>query len=425
MAPVVVTVVLALLIGGAPGGLIVLTAAVQTAPGRRSAPAAVALGLLTLAAVATVLEAPLAVSDIGLDYALDRPVAAAAGRLAGVALLVAVTVAAVTVRASAASQGESDVLRPPRRAARSGPRSPRAAGRPTALPYLVAAAGVVAVGTVRGVAPLSPAETALAGRFAAGLGPSSTGTPPLAAALTAVAPVTPVLAVLVVYALGVVVLMRVVRCLGRGANVGDGATGHGGTSITVAGLTLAVAMTAVRPGLAEALATLLVATGLVWLCPATVTGDRAVGAGLCLGGALLARPESVVAVLFVLAWSLLGRLWWPVSNTSRPARWSRRLGGTAPARISVSHYPPRPPGLGAAPAGSLALVTSGLVIAPWQRWLHAHGALPTAGFATDLATWGAWTGPLAVAVTLVWLAHRSRSPALRRLLPPPIRAERE
>lgn len=368
LAPVAVTVILALLIGGVPGALILLTAAVVTAPGRRRAPAGAALGLLALAAVASVVEAPLAVSGIGLDYALDRPVAAAAGRLAGVALLVAVAIAAVTERAPSGParslSAQSARTRFSRRRA-----SGLAAGI-AALPYLVAATAVMVAGAVRSVVPLSPAEVVLAANLAAGMPPPSAGTPPLAAVVSAYFPVSPEAVVLAVSALVVVALMRLVRCW------------RGRPAVAAAGLAAAAVVGATGPGLAEALATLLVAIGLVWLCPAKVTIGRAVVAGLCLGAAVLARPEAVLTLPAALAW--------------------------------VSLAPPRRAGTGARVTSSLALslavvAAAGVVVAPWQRWLHTQGASPWAGVSADPFTWAAWAGPLVVAL-VAGVAERALRP---------------
>lgn len=396
LAPAVVTVVLAVLVGGVPGGLIVLTAAIETAPGRRRAPAGVALGLLVLAALATVLEAPLAVSAIGLDYALDRPLADAAGRLAGVALLVAVAVAAIAERASPGTDHTGGGWRPVALTGpgRRGPSRQRhvAARARAALPYAVAAGGVVMVGAVRTLTPLGPAEVAIADGLAAGRGPVPVDVPPLAAAFAAFAPVTPEVALLAASALGVVGLVRLVRRAG-----GTGVSGAGVTWLTVAGLAVAAVVATTGPSLGEALATLLVATGLIWLCgtygdnppwvcPREATVGRAVVAGLCLGGAVLARPEAVVAVPAAVTWLL-----------SRPR--SR-------------------PGRGADLATALAVVVAaGVAVAPWQRWLHAHGASPLAGWDSDPLVWAAWAGPVVVAVALAWRGQARPGPRDRLVAP--------
>jgi hypothetical protein len=92
-------------IGGAIGGVTALVGlAVAWWRGYRDV-AGLALFVLIAAAVATVLEAPATgqASDYLFDFALDRPVAAQLGRVAGVLFVVAVALAAVRERAPTSS----------------------------------------------------------------------------------------------------------------------------------------------------------------------------------------------------------------------------------------------------------------------------------------------------------------------------------
>jgi hypothetical protein len=97
----VALVAVALVIGGPIGGLAAIAGLVIAAWRGYRAVAAGALLALGVAAVLTVIEAPATgeAPDYLFDFALDRPLAAQAGRVAGVLALVAVTVAAMRERA--------------------------------------------------------------------------------------------------------------------------------------------------------------------------------------------------------------------------------------------------------------------------------------------------------------------------------------
>ena len=97
----VVLVAVGVLIGGVIGGL---AAAVAVAVGLwrdYRIIAAVALVALVVAALLTAFEAPATAepADYLFDFALDRPLAAQVGRIAGVFVLVAVVLAAIRERA--------------------------------------------------------------------------------------------------------------------------------------------------------------------------------------------------------------------------------------------------------------------------------------------------------------------------------------
>jgi MFS family permease len=97
----VVLVAVGVVIGGVIGGL---AAAVAVAIGLwrdYRVVAAVALVALIVAALLTAFEAPATAepADYLFDFALDRPLAAQVGRIAGVFVLVAVVLAAIRERA--------------------------------------------------------------------------------------------------------------------------------------------------------------------------------------------------------------------------------------------------------------------------------------------------------------------------------------
>lgn len=95
-------------IGGAIGGVAALVALGLARWRGYRAVALAALVLLVVAAVLTVVEAPATgeARDYLFDFALDRPLAAEAGRIAGVFAVVAVVLAAVVERAR--SPGDVD-----------------------------------------------------------------------------------------------------------------------------------------------------------------------------------------------------------------------------------------------------------------------------------------------------------------------------
>ena len=105
----VVLVAIGIVIGGVVGGL---AAAVAVAIGvwrDYRVVAAVALVALVVAALLTAFEAPATAepADYLFDFALDRPLAAEVGRIAGVFVLVAVVLAAIRERAPSSSANDS------------------------------------------------------------------------------------------------------------------------------------------------------------------------------------------------------------------------------------------------------------------------------------------------------------------------------
>jgi hypothetical protein len=95
-----VLVAVGVVVGGLVGGLAALAGvALARWQGYRSV-AAAALVALVVAALLTAFEAPATgdASDYLFDFALDRPLAAEAGRIAGILVLVAVVLAAIRER---------------------------------------------------------------------------------------------------------------------------------------------------------------------------------------------------------------------------------------------------------------------------------------------------------------------------------------
>jgi len=96
-------VVVGVLIGGPIGGVTALAALGLARWRGYRAVALAALIVLVIAAVLAVVEAPAtgAARDYLFDFALDRPLAAETGRIAGVLAVVAIVLAAVHERAPA------------------------------------------------------------------------------------------------------------------------------------------------------------------------------------------------------------------------------------------------------------------------------------------------------------------------------------
>ncbi|MBW3641304.1 MAG: hypothetical protein KY447_00155 [Actinobacteria bacterium] len=293
--PGVLSVVLAFLIGGVPGALIVLTAVIDTGTRRMTMPAVTAVALLALAAVATVVEAPLSASTIGLDFALKRPVASAAARLAGVAAVVALLYAASEERLRRV--GAAHPPRQHRRLPDSSSRAALAASAGRLRPAVLAAVFALGASAVWPPPPL-PARTALAVASMRAGEAGAAGTPPMTPWVALFFPGEVAWASILVGALLVLATMRVAeRAAGR-------------VAACWAGAIVAVAGAAAGAGLAEALTALLVVTALARLWPAPASALRAFVAGMCLAGAVLTRPEALVVLLATCAWLLRGRDQW-------------------------------------------------------------------------------------------------------------------
>ena len=101
-------------VGGAPGGLAAVAGlGIAWWRGHRAVAGAALLALVA-AAVVTVVEAP-ASGDAGdylFDFALDRPIAAELGRIAGVLVIVAIALAAARERATTSAATRADLEHP-------------------------------------------------------------------------------------------------------------------------------------------------------------------------------------------------------------------------------------------------------------------------------------------------------------------------
>lgn len=287
-APAVVAVaavIAAFMIGGVPGAFIVLVAAIDVGAERSRLPVGVALALLVVAALATVLEAPLLPSIVGLDFALDRPVASAAGLFAGVAALVAVLFAAVEERSPRIGNG----ARPPHRPLADVLPAPAAA-----LPAAAAAALVAVCSALRPGSALPTTMAMSVANLRAGVVDELAAVAPLPPLAIVVLPGDASWATVIVRTLAV---MAALRLVGRVA----------GTRVTVAaGLVVAAVISLSGAGMAETLALLWVAVAVLWAWPAEVTPVRAAFAGLFLAAAALSRADAILVLPVVAGCLVVG-----------------------------------------------------------------------------------------------------------------------
>lgn len=355
-APGVLSVVLAFLVGGVPGLLIVLTVVIDPGTRRTVMPVVSAVALLSIAAVATVVEGSLSTSPVDLEYALQRPVAAAAARFAGVAAIVALIYSFADERARNASVEQS----------RRGERWRWDAQRPRVTaqvrrrlrPVVLAGALVIGVSVASEPPALSVGAAKVVASLRAGGPYVPAETPPMVPVVALFVPGGERWATVVVRALLVVAVM----CLG---NRIIGRSGAASAGVAVAG-----AMVLGGIGLADSLTALFVVTGLRWAWPADLTNRRAVVAGLCLAGAISTRPEAVVVLLATCAW-LVGR------------RGRRRSGPTV-----------------------VLLLTTTMGLWPWFTWLRAGVGTVPIDVPAALVTSPRWWVPLVVATAAGMVAGR-------------------
>lgn len=280
-APAVVAVVAAMMIGGIPGAVIVLVAAIDAGTERSRLPGAIALALLLAAALATVLEAPLSPWTVGLDFALDRPVASTAGMFVGVAAVVSLLLAAVEERS------------PPVIVKR--PRRPRRSLLGMVLPHAAAALPGAVAGTVVGIcsalwpgSALPPALAMSVANLRGGTLDDLATAAPLAPLAIVVLPGDGRWATVIVRTLAVLAVLRLVGRFTR-------------TPLPIsAGLAVATVVSLFDEGIAGTLALLLVSVAALWAWPTAVTPLRAGVAGLFLAAAALSRAEAIL-VLPILA----------------------------------------------------------------------------------------------------------------------------
>ncbi len=354
-APAVVAVaavIAAFMIGGVPGAFIVLVAAIDVGAERSRLPVGVALALLVVAALATVLEAPLLPSIVGLDFALDRPVASTAGLFAGVAALVAVLFAAVEERSPRIGNGARPLHRP---LADVLPAPAPAAALPAA-----AAAALVAVCSALRPGPALPTTMAMSvANLRAGVVDELAAVAPLPPLAIVVLPGDASWATVIVRTLAV---MAALRLVGRVA----------GTRVTVAaGLVVAAVISLSDAGMAETLALLWVTVAVLWAWPAEVTPVRAAFAGLFLAAAALSRADAILVLPVVAGCLVVGA--------------GRRRGS----------------------ALSLVVATS-VVVTLFLLGLHRRLGTWWAHPGSDVATSWRWWAPLLAAVLLGALLSRPR-----------------
>ncbi len=353
-APAVVAVaavIAAFMIGGVPGAFIVLVAAIDVGAERSRLPVGVALALLMVAALATVLEAPLLPSIVGLDFALDRPVASAAGLFAGVAALVAVLFAAVEERSPRIIGNGARPLHRPLADVLPAP----AAALPAA-----AAAALVAVCSALRPGPALPTTMAMSvANLRAGVVDELAAVAPLPPLAIVVLPGDASWATVIVRTLAV---MAALRLVGRVA----------GTRVTVAaGLVVTAVISLSGAGMAETLALLWVAVAVLWAWPAEVTPVRAAFAGLFLAAAALSRADAILVLPVVAGCLVVGA--------------GRRRGSALSLVVTTSVV--------------VTLFLLGLQRRLGTWWAHAG---------SDVATSWRWWAPLLAAVLLGALLSRPR-----------------
>lgn len=195
---------------------------------------------------------------------------------------------------------------------------------------------------------------------------------PLGPVIAVATPVSAEVALLAVTVLIALAAVRLARRFGVGSEVAAGA-----------GVAAAVVTGAAGQGLSGALATLLVTTGLIWVWPARISTGRAAVAGLCFGGAALARPQAFLVVMAAVAWLVAGL-----------GDWRRAV---LPSALVVG--------------------TSLVALWPWLRWLHLSGDLGWPIPAGDPAGTAGWAVPVLAVLVVLWSTR-----ALASRVPPPDQA---
>lgn len=356
-------VALGFLFAGLPGAVLVGgLLLVARGPALRPAAAVTSGALFLVAVVATVTEAPLGTSEVNLDYATSRPIASAAGGLAAAALAVVLVDAWSTESSPRSRRGPGVAVR-----VSDGSRGARLAlgGVWTYVPAVLLSLLVM---VAQGQAALPASWAPLVASLRSGTGYSMgngipASLPPLPAVMSAFAPFSPEIALWVTSALGVVAAMRLAQRLG------------GVWSAWLVGPLAALVPLAGGHDLPAALAALLVTSGLAWAWPVPLTARRGTLAGMCLAGAVQARPDSVLAFIAVLA-------------------------GTAVA-TAVSSRPRRP-----APVTAL-VVAFALASAPWLLWLYDRfGAWLSVQPLPGPRSWIEWAGLPALAIAAGCVGRR-------------------
>lgn len=329
-ARAVALLVVGYLLGGLLGAAAVAVGVASTY--RRSAGivAGGAAAMLVVAALATVIEAPVDADALRSRFATDRPVAAAAGLIAALFALTSVVTQAARER--------SGPVRRPVQARGAGSGTPRKARMGDAVRTRPAMALGLSLAALAGVvlllvAPGPPEATravAQSVRSGVGWGPLVRGTvqvdgtqPPVPVIVSAVAPGGP----------------RVWTALAGAAAVALVATfvsrHRGRASTLVAAGATAVGLVAGRADLAGTSGAALVAGALLLGDPEGRTAARAAAAGALMGGACLCLPVLVVLLPVVV--------------------------------VAVAFSPGRPVRVAHAVAAAAALVVT---FAPWARWVR-------------------------------------------------------
>jgi hypothetical protein len=338
---------------------------------------AVVMGVLM--AVATVTEGSL--DRVGASFATDRDLAALAGQLAGVMVVLLVCVAIVDERATATPGGVA--------ATDAGVATGAWIRFAPWARVEAATVGLIGLGAaVRGIADpeaLAPVYREIAANIERGAA-YGRGTGVAVAESAVVAPAAPIVAALgpfgARFALTVVGIVAAVLLVALARGIAGPRAGL-----------IAAAVTVVLPSWwGASLPAMLVIVGVLAAAslgdPDRIDTRRAIGAGLALAFAALARPEALLASVAVVAMLLL----------------SRRRG---PAAIVVA--------------------AAAVAYAPWYLWVVKtfHTGRPTTGLGRDVAgtvtslPWGSYGVVLDVAVVFAALAvvvlarARGGSPAVR------------
>jgi hypothetical protein len=267
----------------------------RSRPGEATAQTAIAaVALLGLAAVFSVLAGVPKVTELTPGFASDRSYAAAAAQAAGIAMLFVVVAGATAER---------------RRVREPLSRIDTEAAVATGTTIL----GAVALGALAIAVRLAYAPPPMRVDFAEvvtnlSLGNGYTrGTPPALDPTALHPPLAPVLAAIFpgrLDAVQVLVSSLVVLAVaGLGARIGGLRAAIG------AGIIAALLPSLWGLQLPEALAALGVTAGVFFAWPDRATASAAALAGACLGLAVLARPEAVLAIPVVVAWMVLRTRW--------------------------------------------------------------------------------------------------------------------
>ncbi len=332
--------------------------------------------LFVAAAIATVVEDRPGVGDPTLAFAAQRPIASALGTTAGALFTVAVVVFSISERPREAAPTQQRLVGPARWL-RSTVTDFRTTDLGSMLPPILIV-GVIAtmLRIVLGPGPVPSSLAGMVGNIRTGVGfamvpgrPASAvgDVAPLGVVVGAFSPFGDRVALLVV---GLAIILVAARLAYRWR----------GRRAAVASATLAALLPACWDaplGVSLAALFVLVAVQLAWW-PDGLTDDRGRGFGLgvCVGLAVLARPDAAVLIPAIL----MG--WWYTNRLT-----VERVGPTGSALRWMA-------------------VASVVVVAPWLNyvWSNFNGVLVEGGVRSLVADPGSshrQPGPLVVAIDLV------------------------